>query len=221
MRKYRNTTETWRHQSCGPGVHSKYWLVQSWQQILKTFLFQWPISPALQLWPSPRHNHPPISPNYTDWSNEATVCKSQQFHFYCDVSNTIGIIVTNLWHKAFRDDSFGVLMTFDHAPITGEGFFFICQKKIIFFSLFLLPWSNIFFFPIVYLLSPLPFSRSKFRTGLLWTSSTLIITFHPSAPVCHAEQAQKELQCSHNHFIFIHLQFKNHMYLWEVPEAYG
>lgn len=124
MRKYRNTTETWRYQSCGPGVHSKYWLVQSWQQILKTFLFQWPISPALQLWPSPLHNHPPISPNYTDWSNEATVCKSQQFHFYCDVSNTIGIIVTNLWHKAFRDDSFGVLMTFDHAPITGEGFFF-------------------------------------------------------------------------------------------------
>ena len=82
------------------------------------------------------------------WSNEATVFKSQQFHFYCDVSNTIGIIVTNLWHEAFRDDSFGVLMTFDHAPITGEGFFFffICQKKIIFFSLFLLPWSNIYIF---------------------------------------------------------------------------
>lgn len=89
-------------------------------QILKMFLIQCPISPALQLWPSPLHNHPPISPNYTDWSNEATVCKSQQLHFYGDISNTIGVIVTDLCYEAFRDDSFGVLMTFDHASITGE-----------------------------------------------------------------------------------------------------
>lgn len=100
MRKYRNTTETWRHQSCGPGVHSKYWLVQSWQQILKTFLFQWPISPALQLWPSPLHNHPPISPNYTDWSNEATVKKS-----------TVSFLLRRLkhhWHNRHKPVAQGV-----------------------------------------------------------------------------------------------------------------
>ena len=164
-------------------------------QILKMFLIQCPISPALQLWPSPLHNHPPISPNYTDWSNEATVCKSQQLHFYGDISNTIGVIVTDLCYEAFRDDSFGVLMTFDHASITGEFcfVFFSFARSKTYFSVFFSILDPIFFFPIVYLLSPLPFSRSKFRTGLLWTSSALIITFHPPAPVRHAEQAQKEL----------------------------
>lgn len=74
------------------------------------------------------------------------MCKSQQFHFYCDVSNTIGIIVTNLWHKAFRGDSFGVLMTFDHAPITGEGFFFSFARRKSYFSVFFSFLDPIYFF---------------------------------------------------------------------------